>query len=84
MGYSQEALNPKDFWNNTPILSDPEFTYHLPILCLHTVTSSIHSSRERPGARFLLIMKPPNVVISISYQAECSKNLFTIIMSLKT
>ena len=32
-------------------------------LCLHSVTSSIHSSRERPGARFLLIMKPPNVVI---------------------
>ena len=31
-------------------------------LCLHSVTSSIHSSRERPGARFLLIMKPPNVV----------------------
>lgn len=31
-------------------------------LCLHSVTSSIHSSKERPGARLLLIMKPPNVV----------------------
>ena len=31
-------------------------------LCLHSVTSPIHSSRERPGARFLLIMKPQNVV----------------------
>ena len=31
-------------------------------LCLHSVTSSIRSSRERPGARLLLIMKPPNIV----------------------
>ena len=23
--------------NNTPILSDPEFTYHLPILCLQDI-----------------------------------------------
>ena len=33
----KEALNQKDFWNNTPILSDPEFTYHLPILCLQDI-----------------------------------------------
>lgn len=33
----KEALNQKEFWNNTPILSDPEFTYHLPILCLQDI-----------------------------------------------
>ena len=34
----KEALYQKDFWNNTPILSDPEFTYHLPILFLQDIS----------------------------------------------
>ena len=33
-------------------------------LCLHSITSSIHSSRERPGVRLSFIMKPPIVVNS--------------------
>ena len=33
----RRALEEKEFWNNTPILSDPEFTYHLPILCLQDI-----------------------------------------------
>lgn len=33
----KEALNQKEFWNNTPILSDPEYTYHLPVLFLQDI-----------------------------------------------
>ncbi len=33
----KEALNQKEVWNNTPILSDPEFTYHLPVLFLQDI-----------------------------------------------
>ena len=47
-------------------------------LCLHWITSSIHSSRERPGARLLLIMKPPSIVIDHFLSTKWSKKLFTI------
>ena len=47
-------------------------------LCLHWITSSIHSSRERPGARLLLIMKPPNIVTVHFLSTKWSKKLFTI------
>lgn len=48
-------------------------------LCRHWITSSIHSSRDRPGVRLLLIMKPPNIVMVHILSAEWSKKLFTII-----
>ena len=49
-------------------------------LCLHSVTSFIHSSRERPGARLSAIMKPPCVVNFYLLSTEWSKNLFPIII----
>ena len=33
----KRALKEKESWNSTPILSDPEFTYHLPVLCLQDI-----------------------------------------------
>ena len=45
---------------------------------LHWITSSIHSSRGRPGARLLLIMKPPNIVTVHFLSTKWSKKLFTI------
>ena len=50
-------------------------------LCLHSVTSSIQSSKERLGARLSLIMKPPNVVNFYFLSKKWSKNLSSIIMS---
>ena len=47
---------------------------------LHSVTSFIHSSRERPGARLSAIMKPPCVVNFYLLSTEWSKNLFPIII----
>ena len=50
-------------------------------LCLHSVTSSIQSSKERLGARLSLIMKPPNVVNFYFLSKKWSENLSSIIMS---
>ena len=35
--FFKKSAQRKGSWNSTPILSDPEFTYHLPVLCLQDI-----------------------------------------------
>ena len=73
-----------DFPNVIYLLAIPCASHHAASvnpLCLHSVTSSIQSSKERLGARLSLIMKPPNVVNFYFLSKKWSKNLSSIIMS---
>ena len=67
----KRALKEKESWNSTPILSDPEFTYHLPVLCLSIAIAAMTrpGSAATPAVCISKKLKAPHVSAEIACMA---------------